>query len=383
MLRIGLIGIGNAGNQVLVAAKEVMPDVDSLAINCSTQDLETLPSEIKKMKIGDGGGAGKDRAAAKKFLKESFKEQTFLNNEVVLEFMKNIDFVFIISSTGGGSGSGTSLVLSKIISKAFPFITVVSVGILPTLKEGLSAQANSIEYLDELYTKMGDHTYMMYDNNKLQNLKSYQVMDEINMQIARDLNVLRGYYNVSTKYSSIDDKESSLLLRTPGRIVVSSLYDINERESDDVGLNDFENQLLCAIKKNGHAEMQNDRIINRLGVITNLSQNLFEKFDTTVPQVQKVVGTPVEIFEHIKINEDRKLPNNIFMILAGATKINERIIKINDRIDEILKAQEEDEDDSELNTHNVSSLNDKKHNRVAESTSGSVNVTDIFDDFGV
>ena len=232
MLKIGIIGVGNAGNQVLVSAKNVMPDVPVFAINCSRQDIATLPEDIMYLVLGDGKGAGKDRKEAKKSLIASFEEK-FLKDENVEKFMNSIDFLFIASSTGGGSGSGISLMMSKVISKSYPNITVVSIGILPSLKEGESSQVNTLEYLQELYTKFDSHTYLLYDNNKLSHMPSYKMMDEINLQIAKDINVLRGYYNLPTKYASIDDKELSLILRTPGRILVSSLYDIKETESDD------------------------------------------------------------------------------------------------------------------------------------------------------
>lgn len=383
MLRIGMLGIGNAGNQVLVSAKTIMPDVPLFAINCSKQDIATLPKDIKSLVIGDGKGAGKDRKEAKKSLSVS-AQKLFTENEDIKNFIESVDFLFIVSSTGGGSGSGISLMISKIISKLFPNVTVVSVGILPSLKEALSSQVNTLEYLQELYTNLDSHTYLLYDNNKLSNLPSYKMMDEINLQVAKDINVLRGYYNLATKYASIDDKELGLILRTPGRILVASLYDIKETDIDEsTGDVVFENMLMCDLKKAGHVEMQNDKIINRFAVITNLSQNLFEKFDTSVPFLQKNIGTPVESFEHLKINDERKLPNNIFVILSGATKVNERIIKINNKIDDINKAQEEIEDDSELDLHDIVKLNQKRQNRPVEEKSGSVNLTDIFGEFGI
>lgn len=383
MLRVGMLGIGNAGNQVLVSAKTVMPDVPLLAINCSKQDVATLPKDIKSIVIGDGLGAGKDRTEAKKSLKQSVQE--LLSKEgSIKEFMDEIDYLFVVSSTGGGSGSGISLMVSKILSKTFPNVTVVTIGILPSLKEALTSQVNTIEYLQELYTALSGHTYLMYDNNKLSHLPSYKMMDEINNQIARDINVLRGYYNFPTKYASIDDKELGLILRTPGRILVGSLYDLKEADIDETnGDVIFENMLMCDLKKAGHVEMQNDKIVNRFAVITNLSPNLFEKFDTSVPFLQKTIGTPVESFEHLKINDERKIPNNIFVILSGTTKINERIIKINDKIEEINEAQLESEDESELDLHDVGELNKKRLNRAVEEREGSVNLKDIFGEFGV
>ena len=74
MLNVGIIGLGNAGNQVAVLAKEKL-NIPVIAINSSEKDLETVPDSIPKKKITDkdgiSHGAGKDRMLAKKFLKDS------------------------------------------------------------------------------------------------------------------------------------------------------------------------------------------------------------------------------------------------------------------------------------------------------------------------
>ena len=52
MLEVGLIGIGNAGNQVASLAKEKL-GIDVYAINSSEKDFETVPNGIPKKLIGD------------------------------------------------------------------------------------------------------------------------------------------------------------------------------------------------------------------------------------------------------------------------------------------------------------------------------------------
>ena len=107
MLNIGIIGIGNTGNQIASLGKERL-NIPVLAINSSDRDLETVPKDIPRKLIvtndTDKQGAGKDRKLAKKYLKSSVT--TLIEDKDVVELMDSVDVVFIISSTGGGTGSG-------------------------------------------------------------------------------------------------------------------------------------------------------------------------------------------------------------------------------------------------------------------------------------
>ena len=116
MLNVGVIGIGNCGNQVAkLAMNELKCDV--LAINSSKNDLSTLGEGVPVLCLGDERGAGKNRTEAKLFLKKSIMDM--IQKEEIKNFMSEKDVIFIVSSTGGGTGSGMAPVLSSIIRKSF------------------------------------------------------------------------------------------------------------------------------------------------------------------------------------------------------------------------------------------------------------------------
>ena len=373
MLKTGIIGIGNAGSQVAALCKERL-QIEALAINSSERDLQTLPANLNKILIGDSKGAGKERLEAKNFLKDSI--MNIIKDDRLTEVFDN-EVVFIASSTGGGTGSGTSILFANIISEVYPKTKVIIIGILPTLKEALSTQLNTIEYLKELYETMNDATYMLYDNDKLAKLPSPQMMEKINNVIVDDISVIMGTYQLPTKFSSIDEKDMSNILSTKGRITIVSLKDIKEKDIDETSLEDL---IIEQFKINAHCEIQRDKIVNRTGVITNLSDRLNDKFDSHIPKVQEFIGSPVEEFEHIVINSDRHMTNNIFVICSGLTAINDRIRKINDRIDEIEEAQKQQEEDNELNGVDFESLS-KKITRKTVDEDGNVDIKSIFDKY--
>ena len=120
MKEVGIIGIGNAGNQVAALASKEL-SIDVIAINSSPRDLETLPDNITRFLITtkeDSQGSGKDRSLAKEYLKKSVTK--LIEKEDFVSFIQKLDEVFVVSSTGGGTGSGTAPIFTSILTDVFP-----------------------------------------------------------------------------------------------------------------------------------------------------------------------------------------------------------------------------------------------------------------------
>lgn len=377
MLNVSVIGLGNAGSQVAALANEKL-GVQVLAINSSEKDLQTIPTTIPHVLIGDSKGAGKERGAAKKFLKDSV--MGIINNPDLNKIFET-DIVFVVSSAGGGTGSGASIMFTNIIQEVYKNTKVITIGILPTLKEALSTQVNAIEYMQELYETLDGCTYMLYDNDKLVKMPSTQMMQTINESIVNDIDVIRGTYQLPTRFSSIDEKDMGNIIMTRGRIVIASLRDIKEKDLDETSIEEL---LVKEFKTNTHCELQRDKIVHRTGVISNLSDKINEKFDSHIPTVQEFIGAPVEEFEHIAINSDKHLPNNIFLIAAGLTQVNDRIHKINDRIEEINELQKQKEEESELRAIDFDEVSGKiQRAGNVDKDDESVDLKGIFGKFGL
>ena len=379
MLKVGLIGCGNAGNQVLQEALKTYPDMKLVAINSSENDLSTLPDAITKITIGDGKGCGKNRMEAKKSLASQVLE--LVRNKEFIEFISDLELAFVISSTGGGTGSGMSLVFTNVIAKTFPSTYTIPVGILPTINEAESTQVNTLEYLTELYKSLDNKTtYMLYDNEKLKELPPNKMLPEVNRRIVEDINVLRCFYNKSTQFDSIDEKDALTVIRTPKRLMVASVYDVKEKDLDEMSL---EERLMDSIKRGIHAEIQGDKIVNRTGIILNISESVLNTFSIQLPLIRSFLGDPIEEFKHIYVNEDKKLPNNAFLIISGLSPINDRIAKINDRITEIQEAQKRQEDDDELDDDLINSVNSKRVYSEEKTEIEQVDIQGIFSNFGL
>ena len=373
MLEAGIIGIGNAGSQVASLALSL--GIDAVVMNSSENDLSTIPDNVIKFPLGDLRGAGKNRGEAKKFLKDSIRK--ILEENSFIDFVNSKDVVFIISSTGGGTGSGIAPILSQILKKSFPDVYIIIVGILPKIDEAYSTQINTLEYIEELYKKMDNATYMLYDNDKLGDLPSHIMMEEINSSIVEDIKVLQGTYNHKTKYSSIDEKDMSMIISTTGRIVIASYKDIKEKDLDTCSI---DQKLVRLLREGTHAELQSDRTIKRSGVIANLSPRMTESFDDHLMLMQKEIGSPVEEFTHVSINTEKSLPNNVFFIGAGLSPVIDRIEKINERVAEIESLQNDGDDVDEVLSVNISEANSKREYK-EQKIDKTIDIKSIFDDF--
>lgn len=379
MLKVGIIGVGNAGSQVGALGTK-MHGIKSIAINSSENDLATIPDSVLKFTVGDSRGAGKDRTEAKEFLKESVMK--LLQDKDFINFCSDADVIFIVSSTGGGTGSGIVPMLAEILGNAIIGLSIILVSILPQISEAYAAQVNTVEYLKEVYTILEDSTMMIYDNDKYDNLSSFEMMTKVNESIIKDIKIIQGSYNLPTKYSSIDEKDMTRIITTPKRIVVASVEDIKPKDLDKTSI---ENMLIEDIKSNAHCELQRDQNVARTGLIVNLSETMLKDFDDHISDVQKFIGSPVEEFQHIHVNEEASLPNSAYLIMSGLSQIDDRIQKITDRIEEIDALQNsatEKVSENSLSNINIDELNDKKKIKKQEKEiKNEVDITSIFNKF--
>ena len=326
MLKVGVIGLGNAGNQVAELAFKSR-QIPAIAINSSEKDLVNI-SAIDKILIGDQKGAGKDRTEAKKFMKNHIT--ALMKQEKLIKFIEDLEVIFVVSSIGGGTGSGMSPVFTEILTKAFPSKRIVLVEIYPALSESIAAQQNAIDYLKEVRDFLPNITFMAYDNHRFSNLPTDKMMQAVNAEIVEDIAVLRGDYQIPTPFSSIDEKDALRLIETPGRLCIAKAYDLKEKDLDDKSIEEI---LVNDLKNvSSTVELQRDKIVKRIGLISNLNKTLHEKLNTKLETLKSFVGEPVEGFEHIFINSSDDMQNRVISILSGLTIPDDRVQKMLQRI---------------------------------------------------
>lgn len=373
MLRACIIGVGNCGNQIatLANAEKGIPGV---AINSSQKDLVNVKG-IPTLLIGDEKGAGKDRKNAKEFVKGAIKE--VLNTDQFNAMIGEQDVIFIISSIGGGTGSGTVPMLTDILSRKYSEKAFVIVEVYPPIKESIGSQQNSMEFLNEVKNFLPNVTYMCYDNNKYADLPTSEMMKRVNEEIVEHIDILMCQYNYPTPYNSIDEKDMMKFLTTPGRLAVYDLQDFKEKDLDEKTIGECVNYIIKSSSCN--VELERDKIVKRFGVIANISEKINkDHYPTATDDIISLVGEPVESFEHIYINVDEDDSNRFVVILAGLSIPDDRLIKMKQRIETGL---------DELGTQKKSSvlddfdLDDIKDLRSDDKSNGQFDLEDVFDKF--
>ena len=330
MLKIAVLGIGNAGNQVANLA--TANQIESFCVNTSERDLDTIDQGISVFLFGNSEGAGKDRGVAKNYVKTQYS--ALLNNEIFDSFITDKDIIFIVSSTGGGTGSGVSIILSDILSRVYQNKVFINIGILPMLSESIGAQRNTLEFFKEL--KNLNKSYMLYDNNKYKNLSVNECMKKVNSEIIDMMKYIRGDYSYQSSYGMIDDADMYKILTVPGMINVSAFENFMEKDMEDnVALDAYMTKI---IRTNATCTLDTDRIIKRMGVITNISKELTKYYDASFKAFKENIGEPVEVFEHYFVSTEGDIPNRYCVILSGLSIPDDRINVTLQRIKEVEEA---------------------------------------------
>lgn len=216
--KILVVGLGQCGNnQAEIFAKN---GIKALGINTAQEDFKGL-THIEKFKIGEFGGSGKDRSLAIEQLKPSFGEIfSKINKE-----SENKEFIILLSSLGGGTGSGTITATAKNIIK-HTNKDVILVLTLPLLEEGARLQNNMLSCLKEIESMREDINIMLIENNRDYMKVNNKVYKKINGLFSRKGKEIISFDTMDLKnslkgsYFDIQQGEGEFLLQ-------SEIYDID------------------------------------------------------------------------------------------------------------------------------------------------------------
>lgn len=337
--KVAIIGIGNCGSQIAYTAEKMYGTLfDCVYINTSATDLNMVQSQnALKFKIGDDdvGGSAKDRSKMKEYLRASLGE--IMNDERFQDTINDKKYCFVVSSTAGGTGSGAAPVTLEFLKRLFPDVNFILVLVLPQLKASLMEQGNAGEYLKELYEVLDKSTtYMVYDNETVSNLPATKALEEVNREVVEDMRVITGVDCYPTPYESIDEADMESIVSTPGRLMVVRINKgLTAKAMEDADLDDV---IIKAIKKSKHAETDRNKQVTRWGIVTFFTEQVNNLYSPNLEKLQEFLGIPVERFNHNAINEGREDQNFLYLIASGLSPINDRAIKINERIEELQQA---------------------------------------------
>lgn len=307
--KIGFIAVGQAAGNVGLILEQKGYKV--LYINTSQEDLDTLSNAKFKHHIKDGEGCNKDRLKAKQALMDDFESIS----RKISEGLGACEFVYVIFSSGGGTGSGAGPMLADLILGDMEegLLQIQNVGIitiLPALDEPIKANINSYECFSELSQIDGLASSIILDN-------SFGDKIVINQKFVK---TFTSFLEIPDKHKSergnIDKAEIMETIKATGMM---QIIQIPAKESKtDV--------LLEKLNKGFYPAPEGDGIlryltISQAGVSINLGI------------VQMNVGTPLDIFQ--TYNE-----HSTIIGLSGltypATRLNQTYEKIEESRERVL-----------------------------------------------
>ncbi len=175
---IYVVGAGGAGNNTVSRLNEMgIEGATTITVNTDAQDLYYSHSE-KKILLGKqtcgGLGAGGQPSIGEECAEES--------EDDIREELEGADMVFVTCGLGGGTGTGSAPIISK-LSKKTGALTV-AVATMPFSAEGIKRRENAEEGLAKL--KEAADTVIVIPNDKLLEVapnlplnKAFMVSDEI------------------------------------------------------------------------------------------------------------------------------------------------------------------------------------------------------------
>jgi cell division protein FtsZ len=176
--KIFVVGTGGAGNNTVSRLAEIgVEGAGTLSVNTDAQDLFYSKSDHKLL-IGRSTCGGLGAGGMPDIGEESAEE----SEEQLKERLEGADMVFVTCGLGGGTGTGSAPVISKLAKKIGAL--TIAVATMPFSAEGLRRRENAEKGLEKLQSAAD--TVIVIPNDKLLEVapnlpinKAFMVADEL------------------------------------------------------------------------------------------------------------------------------------------------------------------------------------------------------------
>jgi cell division GTPase FtsZ len=205
----------------------------SFALNTSIEDLSAakMIDPARKFKFQTIHGAAKNRNAAFEAFKSEYSRfianvKSGLTNDSNID---DYDIIFVISSGGGGTGSGIAPVVSRMFRREFPNSYIVPVIVLPSIYERGIAQQNALDCLKEFEATEAEaadpnwtpFTIILADNSRIDRDLVEEKYNIINKEIVSNIKRLIKCDKTS-RISNMDVADRKSMFSDPGILVIGS-----------------------------------------------------------------------------------------------------------------------------------------------------------------
>ncbi len=317
--KIIVVGAGGAGNNTISRLNEIgIEGAETITVNTDAQDLFYSQAD-KKLLLGrqtcGGLGAGGEPAIGEESAEES--------EEDIREELDGADMVFVTCGLGGGTGTGSAPVISKVAKKSGAL--TVAVATMPFSAEGVKRRENAEIGLEKLQENAD--TVIVIPNDKLLEVapnlplnKAFMASDEI---LGR---AVKGITELITKPGliSLDFADISSIMKGSGMAMIG----MGESESGDRAIESVHEAL--------SSPLLDIDISNAKGALINISGSS----DLTLQESEKIVQIVADnldpeanIIWGAQIDEDLENMIRTTIVVSGV-KSQYNISRSDDDLDE-------------------------------------------------
>lgn len=322
-----VVGCGDAGSMIASDIKKSIPETVGICYNTSPRGMDKIVADVTMVPDAQDG-SGKARDYSKEVFRDGSYKHLLGHIQTVLDSRDDISYIVVTTSTDGGTGSGVSPMVAKIITDNVD-VPVIICGVYPALSEDAMAQFNTLTWQSEV-EKIGV-PYMIFDNN-MPGMPKPMIHKLINSDIVEQLKVITGDIYGNSNISMIDSRDMYMLLaHTGGRIVIA---ENTERPVTGQTLDDYISASM--LSDNPCPPPSN---VRGIGIFLKGPANLVTNLDTSLTKIRATYGDAAIQYHHIEESDEI----HIAIIMSGCSEPETRLYEIKSRYDDIMCAQREKE----------------------------------------
>lgn len=333
-LKIGCIGVGNAGNQAITTLYRNGITNHLFAINTSVNDLsnkvviDSIPSFIAGK---EGRGAGKNREKARELFKQNGR--SLFSYKAFSTIINECDVIIVVFATGGGTGSeiGPTIlnILQNMLNKTKK--VVIAYAITPKKSDSPQAHFNNLESLNEI--KKLNIPFICDDLSMMEEENNEVAYEAVLGNFVKYVRTISGEFNLHTGNGMMDQNDMLTTISTPG---YQTHYHLEKITQEMIDKSSIQSLIIDQMKKSTCMNIQRDGKIEYIGVITSYPAAMSETSRTgNYSELYKYIGnTARDCFENY--GEVNTSTASVHVIMSGMTMpydrmlISEAVIKEHD-----------------------------------------------------
>lgn len=328
-INVGVLGVGQCGSKL--AEEFYNRGYSAMVMNTATQDLAPIkmPEHLKLFLDYALGGAAKDletgQAAAEEYADVILEElgKNFEDNEVLM----------LITSGGGGTGSGSAETMVKLMAQLDKPVAVVYV--LPMSSEDTLAKHNSIQTLSKLAKLAREdiiNSLMVVDNAKIELLNPSLSMAEFwktaNAAIVEPLHLFNQLSSTPSEYTSLDPMDFSRVFVGTGDCALYGMIEVEDYLEEEAIA-----EAIITNMENGLLASEFDLTQTRsAGIIITASREMLEQLPASnieygFAMVNKICSEGTQVFRGVyEVAGQESL--RVYCLLSGLGLPEERISEL-------------------------------------------------------